>query len=447
MQALELETNKSAQRFFKILDLAHNNVANFYEAGRALREREAAQANPFVGMESILVSEKAIAKAMKELNAFTSGEGKTPEEESKERQARSQANFKQREAQNSRAIAMAKQNKENIQTINKLELDNLNIQREALVSQKKYIEEESDRIKNKTAIYELDTAILLKEQEILENANAWTQTIAELRDEMKSSQEVWKGFIKSSLSSATSDLSGALTGIATGFPEQKAQAEELKVELESLEEQYKEAIGEGRIEDAKELKDQMGGLKDNINDLEDPVKNMGNAFKDFFKGVIEQAQSAIQELIAMELVALAIGNDSNTGSGSGGGWLSSLWGGVSGAVSNLWAGATGGVMPQVKSFRSFSQGGLTGNPTMAILGDNASSKELVIPSENISSNKVEGYTREKGDKAQEINIINVMTQDDVIQALASSKGEKAIINMIGRDMNTRGPMWKQIKSN
>jgi len=352
------------------------------------------------------------------------------------------AEYKMQGAMNARSIAYGNVKRASVRDINELELQGLDIQKQILQTAFEDATTKSEKKSVLADIYELDTQIVLKEKEAAENANMWTKAVAKMRNELKTSETIMKEFTTGAISGFGQDLGGALVGLATGFPEQTAQAKELTLELESLEEQWREAVGEGRIEDAASLNKQMSNLEDNINDLEDPIKNIENAFKDFFKGIIEKAQEAIQELIAMQAVSLLIGNESNTGSGSGGGLLSSLWSGVS----SMFVG-TGGVIPQVNAFKSFSTGGMTGSPTMAILGDNPSSKELVIPSENISANKVEGYTRDKEEKTPDINIINVLTQDDIVQALSSAKGEKAIINMIGADMNSRGPMWKQIKSN
>jgi len=115
--------------------------------------------------------------------------------------------------------------------------------------------------------------------------------------------------------------------------------------------------------------------------------------------------------------------------------------GTSRALDSL---ATGGVTPQIKSFRSFSKGGMTGSPTLALLGDNASKKELVIPSEQISKDSVSGYARDREEK-QAINVINILTQDDIANAMAQTAGSRVIINTIGQDLNKRGTIYKQMR--
>jgi len=105
--------------------------------------------------------------------------------------------------------------------------------------------------------------------------------------------------------------------------------------------------------------------------------------------------------------------------------------------------AHGGVIPNIKAFRAFSSGGMTSNPTMAILGDNPSGKELVIPSENISSNSVSGYTRDSG---QAITIVNVISQDDVAAAMSGKAGERVILNTIGKDMRNRGVTSRTVRA-
>ncbi len=97
--------------------------------------------------------------------------------------------------------------------------------------------------------------------------------------------------------------------------------------------------------------------------------------------------------------------------------------------------------------RPFAQGGVTsGSAAHAIIGDNPSGKELVIPSEHIKSNRTDGFVREQGGGGP-INIINAVTQDDISRSMAESdSGQNVIVNTIGEDMNNRKTTFKQVKS-
>jgi hypothetical protein len=100
---------------------------------------------------------------------------------------------------------------------------------------------------------------------------------------------------------------------------------------------------------------------------------------------------------------------------------------------------------------SYATGGVTrGQTTTAagdIIGDNPSGKELVIPSENIYRNHVEGEVRESGaGGAEPVQVINMVTQGDIAQALGESEeGKNVVINHIGRDMNEKGSTYHTMK--
>jgi len=74
-----------------------------------------------------------------------------------------------------------------------------------------------------------------------------------------------------------------------------------------------------------------------------------------------------------------------------------------------------------------------------MLGDNRSGRELVIPTENIKSDSTSGFMR---DSKQPINIINIITEDDIAAAMAGAMGQRVIINTVGKDMRNRGSTIK-----
>jgi hypothetical protein len=94
------------------------------------------------------------------------------------------------------------------------------------------------------------------------------------------------------------------------------------------------------------------------------------------------------------------------------------------------AGAHGGVFPHIKSFKRFSKGGMTSRPSLALLGDNPSGKELVIPSENIKKDSASGYVRE----GQNVNVLNIISDEDIYEIMSRTKGQRVIVNTIGADM-------------
>ena len=84
---------------------------------------------------------------------------------------------------------------------------------------------------------------------------------------------------------------------------------------------------------------------------------------------------------------------------------------------------------------AFSEGGTTRGFSLAALGDNTSGREIVIPEENIQPDSVHGYMR-SGD--QPITVVNLLTKEDIAQAMSAPPGQKVIINTIGKDMNRLG---------
>ena len=87
---------------------------------------------------------------------------------------------------------------------------------------------------------------------------------------------------------------------------------------------------------------------------------------------------------------------------------------------------------------------MTSSPALALLGDNASSKELVIPSESIHEDKVSGYVRNKGEESRDNVIINLFDKALVPMLVAENPG--AVLNIISADVMKRGISYQLIKS-
>ena len=214
-----------------------------------------------------------------------------------------------------------------------------------------------------------------------------------------------------------------------GFQEQEQEIEDIKGKIKELNEEYKEALGEGNTQRAEELKNQIKDLKNEISDLENPIKQVGEVFRQFFKDTIDGIRKMIIEWLVLQTVQM-IGN-----AWLGGGKSTST--GSTSVPMSVTKAAHGGILPHIESFRKFSSGGVTGNPTLALLGDNKSGRELVIPSENIQNDEVSGYTRDR--EKTPINILNLISNDEIAQAMNSTAGKRVIINHLVLDRERRGP--------
>lgn len=237
------------------------------------------------------------------------------------------------------------------------------------------------------------------------------------------------------------DLIQKATG---GFQEQQQEAANLRVELERLNREYQNAMSEGNIQRARELADEMNRIGAEIAKIEDPLRNLGDAFRQWAKDVIDNIRQVINEWIAAQAMMGLQGLLKNLLGGGGGiGKEAAAWS-VPFGGSTVGVGATGGVFPEIKAFRAFSQGGLTGRPTLALLGDNRSKQEIVIPTENIEQNRVSGYMR-PADSQQPINIVNVLTKEDILQSIAGLEGQRLIVNTIGKDLQNKGVVYKSLR--
>jgi len=174
------------------------------------------------------------------------------------------------------------------------------------------------------------------------------------------------------------------------------------------------------------------GFSNALTQVVSGLENAKTSFKDFFKSLITDINRTIMRWLIMKAI-LGIG-DMVLGKSAA----------PTTKEANYVSTATGGILPKIESFRAFSQGGITNRPTLAVLGDNPSKKEIVIPEENIQDNSVSGYVREQG--GQGITIINAITKEDIANAMASTSGQRVIINTIGKDINQRGSTAKLIKT-
>jgi len=261
-------------------------------------------------------------------------------------------------------------------------------------------------------------------------------------EKSKSFREMLHDIGKLLVDELAAGFANVMQDLTGGFQEQQQEVENLKGEVNELKQEAGELSAKGLLTDEeakrfREITSEVDKLNQEINDLEDPIHNTAEAMKDAAKDMVDAIRKVINEWIAMQIV-MGLAKVVGIGAGGIGSNASFQFGGPG----SPWL-AHGGVISNIKAFRAFSKGGMTSNPTMAILGDNPSGKELVIPSENISSNNVSGYTRDSG---QAITIVNVISQDDVAAAMAGKAGERVILNTIGKDMRNRGVTSRTVRA-
>lgn len=288
--------------------------------------------------------------------------------------------------------------------------------------------------------------ILEIDEKILRKSSKWYDFYQRMKEGMKSFHDL---VVESGVQFAKGTAEGLGKGMSMvtgGFQEQKQEIINLRHELAQLKRAYDEAVDEGDVEKAEHIKNQMAELRQNIEDLEDPIHNLKEHFRSFFKDLVDNIRDAINQWIAMQIVMGLISGVSGAMATPTYTYAPSGGVGTKGTVALSGPSMThkgrGGVLPNIKSFQSFSRGGMTGRPTLAVLGDNPSSKEIVIPEENIESDQVSGYVRESD--GSPINIINVITPEDVAAAMGQASGERVILNTIGKDMANRGRTYNRM---
>jgi hypothetical protein len=276
--------------------------------------------------------------------------------------------------------------------------------------------------------------------DLLQESLKYTDPLAYLYQEMaKEAMNIKDAMIswaQVGISSAKSGLSSLLQDVTGGFQEQQQEAAELKEDLKGLQEEYDEAVSEGDAERVVEIADEMKNLRTQIDELEDPIENLKDSFKSFFKDLADSIRQAINDWIAMQVVMGIVKAVSASTAAS-----TSVGNTMSGAMEYN---ATGGVLPKITSFRRFSSGGMTGAPSLAVLGDNASGKEIVIPEENIKSDSVSGYVKNKGQ--QPIYIANIIRETDAPRLLSGPSGKNTIINYVVDDIHSKGPIYRKLKT-
>ena len=335
-------------------------------------------------------------------------------------------------------VALAKIQHKSDTTVLELKHESLMLTRTYLVGQlavNKEIEGEAERLRSVAKIQkdirQNNLDILESEEALLRNKSIWYDGIGQLKDKMVDFHKVMTTAIVDFTTGFATGLGSLGYDLFSGFQGAQQEAEDLKGKYGELSVELDEAIGEGNIEDVERLKNEMAGLVSQIEEAEDPLKNLEKGFRDFFKSLIDSIGEAITQWIAMKIVMGVMG-------AVGGTPINPSIGGPT------FVAGTGGILPQIKSFKRFASGGMTGGPMMALLGDNKSGRELVIPSENISENKVSGYVRDGGE-GKNITIVNVITEQDFANAMSKESGKKVIVNRVLENINEGGQIVKQLR--
>ena len=226
--------------------------------------------------------------------------------------------------------------------------------------------------------------------------------------------------------------------LSTGFQENQQEVVNLKGELKELKKEKDELTETGILsadeaERLKEVNKEMSGLKGEINDLENPVKSLGDIFKSFFKDLIDGINQAITKWIAMKIVMGIVGAASG---GSGGGTSFDTQSAGPGWVT-MPTNADGGILGNITSFKKFSNGGTINSPTLAAIGEGTGdNREIVVPMKNIKQDHVEGYMKDSSEPV--VNVINVITEDDLAAQLAKPKLGQIIVNRVYQNTNNQG---------
>jgi len=312
-------------------------------------------------------------------------------------------------------------------------INSLSIERQKELANLAIDENELMAISNKTLTIETNRLALLEQQKraLIPIYDAYMR----IKESVMTVNELISDSVTNLASGLGSGVGTIMTDLTGGFQEQQQEVIDLQGELKELDAEYKNAISEGNVEEAANLKKEMAALNTEISDLEDPIKNIGEAFKDMLKGVVDGIREVINQWIAMQIITGIMKAVIPTPSASGGANIANYSGGMASYH------ATGGLLPNVKSFKRFSNGGVTDDLTMAVLGDNASKKEIVIPTENISKNNVSGHMQESGGDTY---IINAVTERDLAMALSKPMPGKVIVNRVYADLDSRGKIARKL---
>jgi len=276
--------------------------------------------------------------------------------------------------------------------------------------------------------------------ELAERLKRATDPIYDAYKRMEESAKNTNQFLSDLYVKAGTDTAGGLADIFTkatgGFQEAQQEVENLKGTLAGLIQERDKILEDGiitsdEVDRFKELQTEISQTSNEINDLEDPIQNLKESFKDFFKSAIDGIREVIAKWIAMKIVT---------------GAMKLIVGGMPTDTFNIATEGSlvygkGGLLPSNTKFdgiRSFARGGVTNNPTLALLGDNRSAKEIILPLENIKSDSVGPAYTNSGDSGGSVTIINVVTEDALAREMSKPKLGRVIINRVYENIDSGG---------
>uniref|UniRef100_A0A6H1ZKL3 Putative tail protein n=2 Tax=viral metagenome TaxID=1070528 RepID=A0A6H1ZKL3_9ZZZZ len=275
-------------------------------------------------------------------------------------------------------------------------------------------------------------------KELRLEGNLLARTYEKLKNSTGSLREASEKWMDTAISSWGTGLGNVLTDVTGGFQQQRQEIINLESELSGLQEQWEDAMDEKDLERAASIADEMERIRHEVEKLQNPLLQTGQMLRTFFKEMVDNVRKAINEWIALKIAMAVVGlftTPAAAGAGAGGTIP------TGGGGSTMFA-AHGGILPSIDHFKSFSRGGMTSRPTLAVLGDNSpSNKEIVIPEENIKADSVSGYSRESG---QDIYIANFLTKSDLALAMADTEGRNVVINHVMSDIGKHGAIWKKM---
>ena len=267
----------------------------------------------------------------------------------------------------------------------------------------------------------------------------------------------------SALLAQEQDLGGSVEYVKNQFARLRGELELTNAELKEQERLASRTFGEGFLNGIENAQNKLGTFADmtqkaggqihgilvdtiasGLTTMQDSLADNEHSWKDWARAALQSIRDVINQLLALYVVKQLLGFAMSSGGGSGnatGAPAANAGAGTTAAYGNYLAGRTGGVFP---SFKRFAGGGLTSGPAFAILGDNASGKELVIPSENISRDRVEGHVRDKDGKG-DLNIVNVTDPNQIYGLMGAVRGQQLIVNAISYDVGRHGPTYRTLK--
>jgi len=291
---------------------------------------------------------------------------------------------------------------------------------------------------------------ILKTEEKRKRANSivydWYRRV---KDEMISFHEVMTQSLTEFTLGMGEGLGSVLADFTSGFQDAQQEVVNIEGQIAELNQEKDDITEDGTKtifteDEAKRLEEinaEMRTMNDEINDLEDPIHNIGEAFKDFFKDMIDGINEIITKWLAMQIVVGIVNAAASLFSAPSTG-LESLPKGFSNLNTDLTIPrGNGGILPSLVNFKSFSTGGITNGLSFAALGDNRSGRELVIPEENVSNDHVSGYVR---DQRENIYIANVVSENDIQRIMGKENSAKIFVNHVIQDMDARGPIFKRL---